>query len=33
MLEKVVKFLNDSQVEYLHTIHEPVFTAREVAAV
>ena len=33
MLQKVIQFLNDNQVEYLHTIHEPVFTAREVAAV
>src|SRR5215831_8029963 len=33
MFEKVIEFLNDNQVKYLHTIHEPVFTAREVAAV
>jgi Ala-tRNA(Pro) deacylase len=33
MLERILKFLNANQVEYLHTIHEPVFTARELASV
>jgi Ala-tRNA(Pro) deacylase len=33
MLERVLKFLNHNQVEYLHTIHEPVFTASELASV
>jgi Ala-tRNA(Pro) deacylase len=28
MLKRVLKFLNDNQIEYLHTVHEPVFTAR-----
>ena len=33
MLERVLKFLNANRVEYLHAIHEPVFTARELASV
>jgi Ala-tRNA(Pro) deacylase len=33
MLERVLKFLNANRIEYLHTIHEPVFTARELASV
>lgn len=33
MLERVLRFLNHNQVEYLHTMHEPVFTASELASV
>jgi Ala-tRNA(Pro) deacylase len=33
MLERVLRYLNHNQVEYLHTIHEPVFTAWELASV
>ncbi len=33
ILERLLKYLDDNRVPYLHTVHEPVYTARELAAV
>ena len=33
ILKQILKYLDDNGVIYLHTIHEPAYTARDVAAV
>ena len=33
ILKQILKYLDDNGVLYLHTIHEPAYTARDVAAV
>ena len=33
ILKQILKYLDDNGILYLHTIHEPAYTARDVAAV